>query len=174
LTRLTRIVVRIVVFWAVLLPVTAAGAHDQKFIEGLWLGTESGDVVELIAWAEAQRFRPWKMANGSLEDAPVLPRTYRILNSMPAWQMVGVVAATTDIFKVDPDRFETLELPFSAVKLTITTVEIGIPELENFDNVLRIRRTLKARDDKPLYFFLALYNGVVTRFYPFRIDRPEP
>jgi hypothetical protein len=149
-------------------------ARAQKFIEGLWLGTESGDVIELIAWAEARRFRPWQMANGSLEDAPVLPRTYRILNSMPAWRAVGVVATTTDVFKVDPDRFETLELPFSAVKLTITTVEIGIPELERYENVLRIRKTLRATADKPVYFFLALNNGVVTRFYPFRIDRPEP
>ena len=152
----------------------AAEARAQGFIEGLWLGTESGDVIELIAWAEPQRYRPWKMANGSLEDAPVLPRTYRILNSMPAWRTAGVVAATTDVFEVDPERFETVELPFSAVKLTVTTVEIGIPELENYENVLRIRRTLKAKPDKPVYFFLALYNGVVTRFYPFRIDRPAP
>jgi hypothetical protein len=108
-------------------------AGYQGFIEGLWLGTESGDVIELIAWAESRRFRPWQMANGSLEDAPVLPRTYRILNSMPAWKAVGVVAATTDVFKIDPDRFETLELPFSAVKLTISTVEIGIPELEKYE-----------------------------------------
>lgn len=152
---------------------TAPTARAQKFIEGLWLGTESGDVIELIAWAEPQGFRPWKMANGSLEDAPVLPRTYRILNSMPAWQAVGVVAATTDVFKIDPDKFEILQLPFSAVKLTITTVEIGIPELEKYENVLRIRKSLRATPDKPVYFYLALHNGVVTRFYPFRIDRAE-
>ena len=170
MTRLTRAVV----LAAMLLPVTAAAVHDQKFIEGLWLGTESGDVIELIAWAEPQPYRPWKMANGSLEDAPVLPRTYRILNSLPAWRTVSVVAATTDVFKVDPDRFETLPLPFSAVKLTVSTVEIGIPELERYENVLRLRKSLRATADKPLYFFLALSNGVVTRFYPFRVDRPEP
>lgn len=160
-------------FAAIALAGAPLQAGHQGFIEGLWLGTESGDVIELIAWAEPQRYRPWKMANGSLEDAPVLPRTYRILNSMPAWRTAGVFAATTDVFKVDPDRNETLQLPFSAVKLTITTVEIGIPELEKYENVLRMRKTLRAKPDKPLYFFLALNNGVVTRFYPFRIDRPE-
>lgn len=154
---------------------TAAGARGQRFLEGLWLGTESGEVIELIAWAETQSHRPWRMANGSLEDAPVIPRTYRILNSMPAWRTVGVVAATTDVFTLDSDRHETLQVPFSAVNLTISTVEIGIPQLERWENVvLRMRRTFRAAADKPLYFFLVLNNGVVTRFYPFRIDRAEP
>ena len=73
---------------------------------------------------------------------------------------------------VDPDRFETLELPFSAVKLTISTVEIGIPELEHYDNVVADAPTAQGHGHKPLYFFLELNNGVVYRFYPFRIDRP--
>jgi hypothetical protein len=153
---------------------TAPAPRAQQFLEGLWLGTEGGDVIELIAWAEPRRYLPWQMANGSLDDAPVLPRTYRILNSMPAWRVISVVAATTDAFARDPDRLETLQLPFSAVKLSVSTVEIGIPELEKWDNVLRMRKTLRATAEKPLYFFLALNNGVVTRFYPFRIDRPAP
>jgi len=156
------------------LSAVAVGGRSQQFLEGLWLGTESGDVIELIAWAESQRYRPWRMANGSLEDAPVIPRTYRILNSMPAWRTVGVVAATADVFELDSDRHETLQVPFSAVNLTISTVEVGIPQLERWENVLRMRKTFRATADKPLYFFLVLNNGVVTRFYPFRIDRPEP
>jgi hypothetical protein len=156
------------------LSVAAPRGHAQQFLEGLWLGTEGGGVIELIAWAEPDRYRPWRMANGSLDDTPVIPRTYRILNSMPAWRTIGVVAATTDAFTKDPDRLETLQLPFSAVKLTVSTVEIGVPELEKWENVLRLRKTLRATPEKPLYFFLALNNGVVTRFYPFRVDRPAP
>ena len=148
-------------------------AGEQKFLDGLWLGTESGAVIELIAWAEIQRFRPWRMANGSLEDAPVIPRTYRILSSMPAWKPAGVIMATPDVFSKDFDRVESVELPFSATKLSISTVEIGIPALEKWENVLRMRKSLKATDDKPLYAFLMLTNGAIVRLYPFRVDRPD-
>jgi hypothetical protein len=148
-------------------------AGEQTFIEGLWLGTESGAVIELIAWAETQRFGAWRMANGSLEDAPVIPRTYRILSSMPAWKPAGVIMATPDVFSRDFERVDSVELPFSATKLSISTVEIGIPALEKWENVLRIRKNLKATDDKPLYAFLMLTNGSIVRLYPFRVDRRD-
>ena len=154
---------------------TAAGsvrASEQKFLEGLWLGVESGGVIELIAWAEPGRFGIWKMANGSLEDAPVIPRTYRILASLPAWKVINVVVATTDVFTETFDRIESVSLPFSAVHLSISAVEIGVPALENWDNVLRMRKSLKASEEKPLYVFLVLHNGTTSRYYPFRVDRP--
>ncbi len=148
-------------------------AREQKFIEGLWLGVESGEVIELIAWAETARHLPWKMANGSLEDAPVIPRSYRILSSMPAWKVVGVVMATTDVFVKEFDRVDTIPLPFSATMLSTTAFEIGIPALENWENVVRLRKRLKATEAKPLYVFLTLTNGTIVRMYPFRVDRPE-
>jgi hypothetical protein len=146
-------------------------AREQKFIEGLWLGVEDGGVIELIAWAEAVRYRPWRMANGSLEDAPVIPRTYRILSSMPAWKLVAVVVATPDVFIKDSDRIETLPLPFSATKLSTSAFEIGIPALEHWERVQSLRKTLRATDDKPMYVFLTLTNGTINRMYPFRVDR---
>jgi len=158
---------------AVSIVTTPLRTGEQQFLEGLWLGTESGAVIELIAWAETNGFRPWRMANGSLEDAPVIPRTYRILCSMPAWKPAGVVMATPDVFSKDFDRVESVELPFSATKLSISTIEIGIPALEKWENVLRVRKNLKATDDKPLYAFLMLTNGSIVRLYPFRVDRPD-
>lgn len=160
----------IVLLLTVLLP---QQIRAQQFIEGLWLGVESGGVIELIAWAETVRYRPWHMANGSLEDAPVIPRTYRILSSMPAWKVVGVVVTTTGVFTKDPERLETIPVPFSAVRLSTTTYEIGIPALEKWENVVRMRKNLKATDDRPLYVFLVLTNGPVVRMYPFRVERPD-
>jgi hypothetical protein len=145
----------------------------QQFIEGVWLGTESGAVIELIAWAEPGRFGTLRMANGSLEDAPVIPRTYRILSSLPAWQPAGVIMATTDVFAKEFDRVDKVDLPFSATKLSISAVEIGIPALEKWENVVRMRRNLKASGDRPLYAFLMLTNGNIARLYPFRVDRPD-
>ena len=148
-------------------------ARGQKFLDGLWLGVEDGGVIELIAWAETVRYGAWRMANGSLEDAPVIPRTYRILNSMPEWRVVAVVVTTTEVFIKESERVEMVTLPFSATRLSTTAFEIGIPALEQRENVVRMRKNLKANEAKPMFVFLTLTNGTVTRMYPFRVDRPE-
>jgi hypothetical protein len=166
----SRFLLTMVVAMTILAPLRA---REQQFLEGLWLGVESGGVIELIAWAETVRHLPWKMANGSLEDAPVIPRTYRILSSMPAWKVVGVVMVTSDIFVKDPERVDNIPLPFSATRLSTTAFEIGIPALEKWENVLRYRKQLKATDDQPLYCFITLTNGTIVRMYPFRVDRPD-
>ena len=44
-------------------------------------------------------------------------------------------------------------LPHTTVKLNIQTVEIGVPELEDWDKVLRLRKNLKASEGKPLVLF---------------------
>jgi hypothetical protein len=62
-------------------------------------------------------------------------------------------------------------LPHSAVKLNIQTVEVGVPELEDWTSVLQLRKNMKATPDKPLVLFIVLTNGAVTRFYPFFIDQ---
>jgi hypothetical protein len=46
-----------------------------------------------------------------------------------------------------------------------------VPELEDWDKVVRLRKNMKASDDKPLVLFIVLSNGAVRRFYPFFIDR---
>ena len=154
---------------------TAPAPRAQQFLEGLWLGTEGGDVIELIAWAEPRRYLPWQMANGSLDDAPVLPRTYRILNSMPAWRAIAVVAATADAFAKDPRPTRN---PAVAVQRSEADGQHGQRSASLNSRSGRTccacARPSGPLPEKPLYFFLALNNGVVTRFYPFRIDRPAP
>ena len=154
---------------AALLP-TVPVVAEQKFIEGVFTATESGTPIELIAWAESEH-GALKMAHGFLDDAPVLPRSYRFLVNIGGYQVVGVMAVNQDVFRTQLDRLEKKMLPFSAVKLNIRTVEVGVPELEDWDQVLRLRKRLKATDDKQLVLFLLLHNGAVTRFYPFFIDR---
>ena len=163
LTRAIAVIVAAVIL-------TGPVAAEQKFVEGVFTATESGTPIELIAWAESAHGM-LKMAQGFLEDAPVLPRTYRFLANVGGYQVVGVMAINQDAFKTQLDRLEKKMLPFSAVKLNIRTVEVGVPELEDWDQVLRLRKNLKATDDKQLVFFLLLHNGAVTRFYPFFIDR---
>lgn len=142
----------------------------QQFIEGVFTATESGDPLELIAWAESVR-SVLKIGHGFLEDAPVLPRTYRFLVNVGGFGVAGVLAVNQDVFKQQLDRLESKMLPFSHVRLNMRTVEIGVPELEDWNKVQRLRKELKAADDKPLVFFLVLDNGAVRRFYPFFIDQ---
>ena len=142
----------------------------QKFIEGVFTATESGAPVELIAWAEPVR-GVLKMSHGFLEDAPILPRTYRFLVNVGGFNIAGVLAVNRDVFTRQLDRLENKMLPHSAVKLNIQTVEVGVPELEDWTSVLQLRKNMKAMPDKPLVLFIVLTNGAVTRFYPFFIDQ---
>ena len=144
---------------------------SQKFVTGLFTATEDGTPVELIAWATSMRSGVLRMENGSLEDAPVLPRTYRFLMNMGIFKLVAVYAVTAEVFKKPLDQLEYRTYPYSNVKLGVDTSEIGVPFLENWDNVVRLRKSLKATEDNPLIFFLVVSNGTITRLYPFFIDR---
>lgn len=164
LARVTAIVAAVFIL-------SGRAAAEQRFAEGVFTATESGSPLELIAWAEPASGR-LKMAHGFLEDAPILPRTYRFLVNVGGFSLARVMAVNQDVFEQQLDRLEIKMLPHSAVKLNIRTVEVGIPELEDWDKVLRLRKSLKAAADKPLVFFLVLHNGAVTRYYPFFIDQP--
>jgi hypothetical protein len=146
-------------------------ATEQRFIEGVFTATEGGTPIELIAWAEPLRAGHLKMGHGFLEDAPVLPRTYRFLVNVPGFAVIAVIAVNKDVFSQRLDRLDSKTLPHTTTKLNVQTAEIGVPELEDWDKVLRLRKNLKASEDKPLVLFIVLSNGMVSRFYPFFIDR---
>lgn len=146
-------------------------AAEQRFIEGVFTATESGTPIELIAWAEPLRAGHLKMGHGFLEDAPVLPRTYRFLVNVSGFDIIAVIAVSKDAFSQPLDRLNSKKLPHTTTKLNVQTAEVGVPELEDWDKVLRLRKSLKASEDKPLVFFIVLSNGIVSRFYPFFIDR---
>ena len=149
----------------------AALSANQKFITGLFTATENGTPIEMIAWAESLRTGVFKMENGSLDDAPVLPRTYRFLLNISGFEAVQILAATGDIFSKGLEGLDHRTFPFTVTRLAIDTFEIGIPQLENWDNVVRLRKSLRVTQSKPLIFFLIVTNGTVTRAYPFFIDR---
>lgn len=144
---------------------------SQKFITGLFTATESGAPIELIAWAQTTNAGTFRMENGSLEDAPILPRTYKFLVNLGSYDVIGVLATTTEVMSKPLDRMERRDLPFSTVKLAVTTNEIGVPELEHWDRVQRLRKSLRASAQHPLIFFLIVTNGANVRYYPFFIDR---
>jgi hypothetical protein len=146
-------------------------AAEQRFVEGVFTATESGAPIELIAWAEPLRSGVLKMGHGFLEDAPILPRTFRFLVNVGGFDVIGVLAVNKDVFSKSLDRLDSKVLPHTTTKLNIKTVEIGVPELEDWERVLRLRKNMKASDDKPLVLFIVLSNGMVRRFYPFFIDR---
>jgi hypothetical protein len=160
------IAVAVTAAFALALPVAA----KQQFVTGVFTATEAGPPLELIAWADA-RAGKLRLSHGFLEDAPILPRTYRFLVNVPFYDVVGVLAVNKDVFSQPLDRLESRMLPHTTVKLNVQTVEIGVPELEDWEKVLRLRKSLKATNDKPLVLFLVLTNGIVNRFYPFFIDR---
>lgn len=56
-------------------------------------------------------------------------------------------------------------------RLGVATHEIAVRDLEDWDKVQRLRKTLKATPENPLIFFFAVTNGVIIRYYPFFIER---
>jgi hypothetical protein len=146
-------------------------AAEQKYVEGVFTATESGTPLELIAWAAPMGAGMLKMEQGFLEDAPVLPRTFRFLVNVSGFDVIAVVAVNKDAFAEPLDRLESKVLPHTTTKLNIQAVEIGVPELEDWDKVIRLRQNMKATQDKPLVLFIVVSNGIVKRFYPFFIDR---
>jgi hypothetical protein len=157
---------------ATCVPVSETGAK-QRFVEGVFTATESGKPLELIAWAEPLgNSGILRMGHGFLEDAPILPRTFRFLVNVGGFDVIAVLAVNKDVFSQQLDRLDSKILPHTTTKLNIQTVEIGVPELEDWEKVLRLRKSMKASDDKPLVLFIVLSNGMVRRFYPFFIDRP--
>jgi len=144
----------------------------QKFITGVFTATENGVPIELIAWAESQRSGVFRMANDhSLEDAPVLPRTYRFLVNTGIYVPIGVLATTGQVFSKALDILEYKRLAYSSTRLGVSTYEIGVPELEDWTKVQRLRKSLKASDEHPAIFFLMVTNGTIIRYYPFFIDQ---
>lgn len=146
-------------------------AARQKFIEGIFMETEDGSPVEMIAWAESLRSGVLVMERGSLEDAPVVPRTYRILMSLGGWQVVNVLAVNSEVFSKPLDRLESRVFPVRRYRVSIDRFEHSVPELEAWENVQRLRKSLKASEQHPLVMFLVVTNGAVTRLYPFFVDR---
>ena len=146
---------------------------DQKFIDGVFMQTETGTPIEMISWALLQSNGSLKMDHGFLEDAPTVPRTYRLLVNLGTYDVTGVIAVNMDIFKESIDRLNRRALPHSVVRLGVRTFEVGVPELENWDRVQRLRKALKANEDKPMICFLVVTNGANTRYYPFFVDRRE-
>lgn len=144
---------------------------QQNFIEGVFTQTESGTPIELISWATVLGDGRLKMDRGFLEDAPAIPRTYRFMVNLGTYNVAGVVAVNADIFNKPMDHLEHRSLPCSVVRLGVQTFEVGVPELENWDKVQRMKKSLKATDDKPLIFFLVVTNGASPRYYPFFVNR---
>jgi hypothetical protein len=94
-------------------------AAEQRFIEGVFTATESGAPLELIAWAEPLRDGVLKMGHGFLDDAPVLPRTFRFLVNVPGFDPIAVLAVNKDVFARPLDRLESKILPHTTTKLNI-------------------------------------------------------
>ena len=144
---------------------------EQKFIEGIFMETEDGTPVEMIAWAESRRSGVLTMERGSLEDAPIVPRTYRFLMNLGMWRAVNVMVARREVFAKPLDHVETREFPVTRYRVGVDRYEHTVPELENWNNVLRLRKNLKATADDPLIMFLVVSNGNALRLYPFFLDR---
>jgi hypothetical protein len=163
--------VRTLIVLALVMALSDVLSARQRFIEGVFTATDAGTPIELIAWAETTRAGVFRVHNGSLEDAPNLPRTYRFLVNMGSYDVIGVLATTTAVFSKPLDTLDRKDLPFSNTKLAIATHEIGVPELEDWARVERLRKSLKATPEQPMIFFLILTNGANVRYYPFFIDR---
>ncbi len=143
-------------------------AHAQRaYINGVFVGIRDGSPVELIAWAEAGPRGMLTLTAGSFEDVPLISGVTRLLSNLPMWKPVGVMVASHEIFR--DERAERRVLRFATRPLNISAIEIRVADLERREQIDRLFRSVRARDDNPAYVFLVLQSDGLVRYYPFRI-----
>ena len=162
---------------ASLLSTTGSPSAQERYVQGVFVGTSQGP-VELVAWAESSA-RRWlefrsgrvqlRMAHLTLDDAPAVPDVQRVLVNLPHYYPTSMLAATAAFF--EDETAERRDLPFAVRKLALWTFEVRAADLEEASGVTRLLRSLNASDDTPGFFFVVVEGEQSqARFYPFRVQ----
>jgi hypothetical protein len=148
-----------------------AAAQVVRYIDGIFVAPRSGAPIELIAYAEQTSVGRLRMAEGTLEDAPLIHEAVSVLASLPHWQPIGVIITTTHLFK--DERAERRTLSYSLSKLNVYALGIRIADLENRARIEDLLRAVRASYDQPGYAFIVMSNDGYIRYYPIRLTPLE-
>jgi hypothetical protein len=142
-------------------------AAQSAYVNGVFVGTSQGP-LELTAWAEPTRSGELRMARGELSNVPAVTAITRILCNLPNWKPTAVFLASQEIFR--DDRAERRQLPLAIRVLNVSAIEIRVQDLESAARIRELRKSVRASETAPAYFFVVMATNGLERYYPARLD----
>jgi hypothetical protein len=157
----------------VVVALTGVGAPAQvvRYIDGIFVAPRKGAPIELIAYAEQTSVGRLRMAEGSLEDAPLIHEAVSVLTSLPHWKPIGAFVTTTELFK--DERAERRNMSFAMSKLNVYALGLRIADLESRERIDEILRAVRASYDNPGFAFIVMSSDGYIRYYPMRLTPLE-
>jgi hypothetical protein len=158
---------------AVLGALAGIAPHAQvvRYIDGIFVAPRKGAPIELIAYAEQTSVGRLRMAQGTLEDAPLIHEAVSVLTSLPHWKPIGAFVTTTELFQ--DERAERRNMSFATSKLNVYALGVRIADLENRERIEDILKAVRASYDKPGYAFIVMSSDGYIRYYPMRLTPLE-
>jgi hypothetical protein len=156
---------------AVALLVVLAGfapeAQVVRYVDGIFVAPRTGAPVELIAYAEQTSVGRLRMAEGTLDDAPLIHEAVSVLASRPHWKPIGAFVTTTHLFQ--DERAERRNMSFAVSKLNVYALGLRIADLENRERIEDLLRAVRASYDTPGNAFIVMSSDGYIRYYPMRL-----
>lgn len=132
----------------------------------------STEQVPLNTYAEIMRTGVMRIVSGSARDIPTVSDVRYFRCSLTGWAPKGVLVSSEELFR--SEYAERRLLPIFTRPLAVSTVAARVADLESPERIAELRKAVKVPEggDKS-YFFLILFSGDMTRYYPFRIATPR-
>lgn len=128
----------------------------------------STEQIPLKTYAEFMRSGVMRIVSGAERDIPTVSDVSYFRCSLTGWAPKGVLVSSEELFR--SEYAERRLLPIFVKPLAVSTVAARVADLEKPERIAELRKAVKVPEggDKS-YFFLILFSGELTRYYPFRI-----
>jgi hypothetical protein len=128
--------------------------------------------IPLTTYAEILRSGVMRIASGSERDIPTVSEVRFFRCGLTGWSPKGVLVSSDELFR--SEYAERRLLPIFTRPIAVSTVMARAADLESPERIAELRKAVKVPEggDKS-YFFLILFSGDMTRYYPFRIATPR-
>ena len=148
---------------------SAEGRAQQSAPIVLHTSTEQ---IPLKTYAEIMRSGVMRIVSGSERDIPTVADVRFFKCSLTGWSPKGVLVSSDELFR--SEYAERRLLPIFTRPMAVSTVAARAADLEDPERIAELRKAVKVPEggDKS-YFFLILFSGDMTRYYPFRIATPR-
>ena len=128
--------------------------------------------IPLKTYAEIMRTGVMRIVSGSERDIPTVSDIRFFRCSLTGWSPKGVLVSSDELFR--SEFAERRLLPIFTRPMAVSTVAARAADLEKPERIAELRKAVKVSEGGDnSYFFLILFSGDMTRYYPFRIATPK-
>lgn len=128
--------------------------------------------IPLKTYAEIMRTGVMRIVSGTERDIPTISDFRYFRCSLTGWTPKGVLVSSDELFR--SEFAERRLLPIFTRPMAVSTVAARAADLEKPERIAELRKAVKVPEGGDnSYFFLILFSGDMTRYYPFRIATPK-